>query len=327
MPSGWTSGTPRVVPAGPDPILLLRVPSSRCAMRPLFEKLSIPDGQSWTLLDRRLAEGIPFQWHYHREFELTLTLNSRGQRFVGDHVGAYDDGDLVLLGPNVPHTWASTGTLDDRAPHVALVMWFRSEWIEGLVASAPELAAVLPMLTASSRALRFSPATSAAVRPLIEDIGRLLPAKRLLRLLDILCMLAGDEAAMPLASPGAGHSTVSRENRPRVERVLDHIHVHYQERIRIDDLSDLAHLSASGLHRLFKRHTKQTISEYIAQLRIGRACQLLINTEQPIAHIAAAVGYDNLSHFNRQFRQARADTPRRFRQAFRQTIGRVVASR
>src|SRR3546814_8420016 len=71
------------------------------AMKPIFEKVPVPDGASWRLFDRRL-DAIPFEWHYHPEFELTLTLNSRGQRHVGDHIDIYDDGDLVLLGPNLP---------------------------------------------------------------------------------------------------------------------------------------------------------------------------------------------------------------------------------
>ena len=83
-------------------------------MRPLFEKVTVPEGASWAMLNRRLPDGIPFQWHYHPEFELTLTLNSRGQRYIGDSIANYDDGDLVLLGPNLPHTWCSSERLDAR---------------------------------------------------------------------------------------------------------------------------------------------------------------------------------------------------------------------
>ena len=78
-------------------------------MKPLLEKVMPPEGASWAWLDRQLDDAIPFQWHHHPEFELTLTLNSVGQRFIGDHIGDYDDGDLVLIGPNLPHTWASRG--------------------------------------------------------------------------------------------------------------------------------------------------------------------------------------------------------------------------
>src|SRR5688572_15167349 len=97
-------------------------------MRPLLEKIRPEPGASWAMLNRRLDAEIPFQWHHHPEYELTLTLNSRGQRFIGDHIGAYDDGDLVLVGPNLPHTWASREKIAEGEPHVALVMWFLPEW-------------------------------------------------------------------------------------------------------------------------------------------------------------------------------------------------------
>jgi AraC-like DNA-binding protein len=78
---------------------------------------------------------------------------------------------------------------------------------------------------------------------------------------------------------------------------------------RVELLAEVARLSASGLHRLFRRHTQMTILDYIAQLRIGRACQLWISTSRPIAHIAADAGYDNLSHFNRQFKSLKEISP------------------
>jgi len=68
-------------------------------MRPFLEHLQRPPEASWSMLNRRLDDAIPFQWHHHPELELTLTLNSVGQRFVGDHVGSYGHGDLVLVGP------------------------------------------------------------------------------------------------------------------------------------------------------------------------------------------------------------------------------------
>src|SRR5262245_946906 len=98
-------------------------------MKPFLEKLPPHSDTSWTMLNRRLDDGIPFQWHHHPEFELTLTLNSRGQRFIGDHVGTYEDGDLVLVGSNLPHTWSSNLKIDDGGPHVALVLWFSPEWV------------------------------------------------------------------------------------------------------------------------------------------------------------------------------------------------------
>ena len=147
-------------------------------MRPQFEKVTVPEGASWSLLDRRLDDGIPFQWHYHPEFELTLTLNSRGQRYVGDSVAAYDDGDLVLLGPNLPHTWCSAERIDGRHPHNALVMWFTEAWADGLTGSLAEMRGVAALLA------RASPTPAAASpsrkgRPRRSSRGsRRFPARR-----------------------------------------------------------------------------------------------------------------------------------------------------
>ena len=81
-------------------------------------------------------------------------------------------------------------------------------------------------------------------------------------------------------------------------------------------LADVAALSESGFHRLFRRHTRLTVSDYVAELRIGQACALLVNGSQPIRHIADEVGYGNLANFNRQFRALKNMTPRKFRQSF-----------
>lgn len=285
-------------------------------MRPLFEKVTVPEGASWALLDRKLADGIPFQWHYHPEFELTLTLNSRGQRYIGDAVSAYDDGDLVLLGPNLPHTWCSAEKIDACEPHHAIVMWFTEAWRESLTATLAEMRIVEPLLTSAGRGIVFSEAAAARARPIIEAIPADPPAARLLRLMQVLSLLAADADATPIASPSANRRQVDTPDRARIERVLDHIHTHYRERIEVDTLADVAALSASGFHRLFRRHTRLTLTRYVAELRIGQACALLVNSARPIAHIADDIGYANLANFNRQFLALKGLTPREFRKSF-----------
>ena len=96
--------------------------------------------------------------------------------------------------------------------------------------------------------------------------------------MEVLALLATDTEAEPIAGPAAARRQVATPDRARVERVLDHIHAHYRERISIEALADVAALSPSGFHRLFRRHTRLTVSDYVAELRIGQACALLVNT-------------------------------------------------
>ncbi|HTN63958.1 MAG TPA: AraC family transcriptional regulator [Devosia sp.] len=284
-------------------------------MKPFLERLQVADDASWAMLNRRLDDAIPFQWHHHPEYELTLTLNSRGQRFIGDHIGSYDDGDLVLIGPYLPHTWSSIAKTDPAQPHIALVMWFLPDWADHLTAKFPELRAIGAMLARAAAGLHFSTATATAARPLIETLIQRPPTERFLLLLQVLSLLAADRAATPLAAaiPNTAGPTAERT---RIDRVLDHIHQHFAGPITITALADIAALSPSGLHRTFLRHTSQTVSQYLIRLRIGRACALLSSTPLPIGQIAFDVGYDSLANFNRQFKALKQVTPRHYRQAF-----------
>ncbi|MEO6012429.1 MAG: AraC family transcriptional regulator [Devosia sp.] len=285
-------------------------------MRPYLEKLPIEPNASWSTLNRRLDGAIPFQWHHHPEFELTLTLNSRGQRFIGDHVGEYGEADLVLVGPNLPHTWSSSDKIDPAQPHRALVLWFRHEWADQLMGDLIEFQRVKALLARAHSGLQFSAPLGEQLQPQFEAIFTLPPAARLLSLLAILDRLADDDHAIPLASRTAPHSAPT-ESRERIDRILTHIHIHYAEGVSLDELADIAALSLSGLHRLFLKHTQTSISDYLTRLRIGDSCARLSGTDQPIQHIASAVGFNSLANFNRQFKRLRAMTPRQYRQRFR----------
>ncbi|MCB1444997.1 MAG: AraC family transcriptional regulator [Rhizobiaceae bacterium] len=266
------------------------------------------------MLERYLDESIPFAWHHHPEYELTLTLNSTGQRFVGDHVGDYSHGDLVLVGPNLPHTWSSRAKVNEAQPHVALVVWFRQSWIDGFIGGAVELNPIRRLFGRAAAGLSFGTDIGNALRERFESLFATDPATRLITVLGILLDLAERTHARTLSSvalPATGDS------RSRIDRVLRHLHQDYVRPVRIGRLAEIAALSESGLHRMFVKHTRTTVSAYVARLRIGEACARLSGTDQPIARIAADVGYDNLANFNRQFRALRGMTPRDYRSSFR----------
>ena len=282
-------------------------------MRPFLESLPWTEESSIALLDRRLDDEIPFQWHHHPEWELTLTLNSTGQRFIGDHVGNYGHGDLVLVAPNLPHTWVSHDRVEP-GPHRASVIWFRQDWIETLGGMA-EWRALTRLAENGQRGLAFSGDMAQMVAPRIQSILTQDPAERVVTLLGVLVDLADDQAT-PLASTPA-HRDPEGASRDRINRVLTHVHTHYTRPLPIDDLAQVAALSPSGLHRLFKRQMNRTISDYVMGLRVGAAAARLAGGDEPIAYIAADIGYGELANFNRQFRAAKGMSPRTYRARFR----------
>jgi AraC-like DNA-binding protein len=282
-------------------------------MKPYLEHIAASKEGSWTLFDRRLP-AIPFEWHYNSEYELTLTLNSRGQRFVGDNMAAYEDGDLVLIGPKIPHTWYSSEDCGRGPTHQALVLWFSEAFVQSLIQSYVELRPIKVLLESSTRAIEFSEGVRVKARSIICGMLGQTAEDRLPALLQLLLLLSRDRRARPLMSAAA--EAVPDATEERIGRVLSYLHEHYREQSAIGQLSRIATLSRSSLHRLFRQQTGMTTSDYVTQLRIGNACALLIQTERPISLIADDVGYRNLANFNRQFKRTKGQTPRQFRCAF-----------
>jgi AraC-like DNA-binding protein len=286
-------------------------------MRPSFEKVTVPAGASWTLFHRRLTS-FPFEWHYHPEYELTFTLNSLGQRYIGDHIAPYGDGDLALVGPNLPHTWQSARAIDPDAPHVAIVMWFTQGWVDQVLRPLPEFRATCRMLDASTRGLGFSAETAAEARTRILALLERDQTAQVIGLIDLLAMLARDDGPTMLTAPALAASAAADGEAERIAPVLSYLHARYSDpALSVGMLARRVHMSLSTLHRLFRRHTHMSVTDYVTQLRIGRASALLIGGDRPVAHIAEEAGYRNLANFHRQFKAMKGATPRAFRLAYR----------
>lgn len=279
-------------------------------MRARFEKIPTEANTSWTLLNRRLPEAIPFEWHHHPEYELTLTLNSRGHRYISNDVARYDDGDLVLVGPNVPHSWSSAELIDPAIPHIALVIWFSQAWAESLMQLFPEMAPTRALLAAARQALSFSDATSRALRPVIEAMVEQDASQRLISLLTVLNLLSRDISAQRIAVENARTHIVDDA---RIHRVLDYLHSHYAQPVGISELAQMACVSVSAFHRMFRKHTRCTALDYIVRLRIGHACALLMQGNLAVSAISERVGYTSQALFNRQFKAHKGITPSQFR--------------
>ena len=285
-------------------------------MKPQFERVTFPAGCSLRVYHRQVPE-IPFEWHHHPEYELTLTLNSRGWRFIGDHIGEYNTLDLVLVPPDMPHTWASTGSIDEQNPHTAIVIWFSGSWAQRLADTCLEYSALRKLLGRSETGLHFAPPAGEHMQNRLKELLSESPRLRLQAALETLIELAGTENFSPLGTPRltAGRPML-RDEPAQLNRILDLLHRRFREPLRVQDLCEAGNLSARSLHRFFLRHVGESVTSYLCRLRIGRACLMLAETDLPISVIALESGFANLANFNRQFRQTRQMTPKEFRSYF-----------
>nr|WP_283099754.1 AraC family transcriptional regulator [Pseudomonas sp. MWU12-2037] len=226
----------------------------------------------------------------------------------------YDDGDLVLIGPNVPHSWSSAELIDPTGPHIALVIWFSEAWVQALVKLCPEMGAVRALLVAARNALRFSDAASGELRPIIEAMVDQDATQRLISLLTVLNRLARDVHAEKIAPACSTQAFTAITEDARIHRALDYIHDHYASALSLSALAEMACVSVSAFHRMFRKHTRCTVLEYIVRLRVGHACALLMQGNVAVSIIAGRVGYSSQALFNRQFKAQKGMTPSEFRQ-------------
>lgn len=264
------------------------------------------------LVKRRNDPRFDFWWHFHPEYELNFIERSRGRRLVGDAIAEYDDGDLVLVGPGLPHTWFSDiDKTGERRRHQSIVVQFLPEFLGEGFLDRSELADVARLLKRAGRGLQFVGAVQERVGRQMRELTRLRGLRRLLGLLSILDDLSRAEAR-PLASAGYGPRLNDRNLR-RVNAVLTFVEEHFTERITQSDAARIAHLSPSAFSRFFHQTVGKGFNRHVNELRIGRACRLLIESDHPITAIALASGFTNLANFNRRFLEQKGMSPRAYR--------------
>lgn len=291
---------------------------AKCRMRAQFEDVRWTEHESFLVRAYDLSRfAVP--WHFHPEIELTLILEGSGDRCVGDHLESFTAGDLVLLGPNLPHYWHSHGPTDGsargRARARAIVVQLREESLGKRFFTLPETAAWLHLLERARQGLAFQAPVATTVAREMQALLKLEGTQRLLGLLKILQHLAeGLPEAHTLAGehymPDCDHRTAGR-----VQKVYRFIYAHLSEPISLDDVARAAGMSSAAFSRYCRRVTGRTLTRLLAELRVTQACKLLTDTDHSVSEIAFSSGFQSISNFNRVFHQLKGESPMCFRRS------------
>jgi AraC-like DNA-binding protein/mannose-6-phosphate isomerase-like protein (cupin superfamily) len=278
------------------------------------EKIAVPAYASFNYL-RYKTQQHHFHYHYHPEFELTLVIKGSGKRFVGDSIASYQAGDLVLVGHQLPHTWAS----DTPGPHESIVVHFSRNIFDGKLSLLPECREIEQMLERASQGLGFNAPCSRRVAILLKALQHKKGMQRLLLFLNVLQTMAENGGSL-LSNPG--FSTVfDVDGRERIDRVVSHLYAHPSEDFSLPKAAQLASMSVSAFSRFFKRCTGKSWVVFVTDFRIGIACRLLLASSKSVSEICFESGFKNLSNFNRKFLRLRSMSPMAFRDEFLRKSG------
>ncbi len=281
-------------------------------MTPDLEVVQIRPGESFAAW----SHGCPYRtvrWHFHPEYEVHLIAATSGHYFVGDFIGGFEPGNLVLTGPNLPHNWVSDIPEGTIIPLRCRFMQFSAVFIDEMMRLIPEFAVLGSLLELSRRGVLFSSKTSSELAPLMEKIMGAQGIRRIELFTMILGTLSRAQDTQRLASatylpdPSGYMST-------GINRALAYIRENLTQPFGESDLAAIAGLSTVAFSREFSRHTGMSLVQYVKRLRINLACQILMSSERPsITDVCLEVGFNNLSNFNRQFLAEKGMPPSQFR--------------
>lgn len=291
--------------------------------RPILEQVPLTPQSSFLVEEiRGSTYGTP--WHFHPEHQIMLVLKSKGYRIVGDSMEKLKPGDLVLVGANLPHVWHQEGSTnsarDGEFSVHAVVVRFTEDFLGTEFIQKPELEAVRHLLRRAGRGLKVLGKTRVDVTRRLLGMTKLAGMSRLLELLGALNEMAHSEELQPLSSANFDGSIMAGGN-SRMDRVLEHIHRNLSRDIDRSGVARRANLSEGAFSRFFKARTGRTLPQYVNELRIGRACLLLAETDRKVGDVAEECGFESLANFNRQFLKMTQKTPREWRKIFQYSAG------
>ena len=261
---------------------------------------------------------MDFPLHFHEDYELNLTLNVRGKRILGNLVEDFTEKDLVITTPNVLHCYKRDDAFLNTRCEVVVIQ-FPKELPSWGIFDTDQLRDIRNMLCQPAPGLKFSEETAEAVGERLLRLPTVEGFEGVQLFLDILHELAcADRTQVELI--GVQSSDSSFPHSRRINRIVQFVEKNYNRKISLEDVGEQVGMSASSVSRFFKKRTRHNFWDYLNGFRIDRAAQMMIETEHTISEISYACGFNNISNFNRVFRERIGTTPSDYRNKFKESI-------
>jgi len=263
---------------------------------------------------RCIAHGFPTplaRWHFHDEYELHLIVATSGKAFVGDWIGPFQPGHLVLCGPRLPHNWISLDLPEGGVAERDLVIQFPHEPLARAAQAIPELAEVMPLLERARHGIEFFGLSERAHAHWL-GVKRARGMRRFAAFCDFLADLAQctDYRLLSNVQMQGEDDDTGLE---RINAIVDRITGDVAKPLSAGDMAAELGMTESRFSRFFRRATGNSFTDFVNRIRVNRACQLLMETDRLVTHICYEVGFNNVANFNRRFLEIKGMTPTEFR--------------
>ena len=278
-----------------------------------YTKIDIPQERSFLVQDQQYEEYSVI--HVHKNYELNLIMSGGGKRIVGNSILPFENYDLILIGPDLPHSRELTAEAKNNPP-TCLILYISDTFINNCLNQITELEPVRNLFTRALSGIAFK---SDKIKDIAHDIKQLNELKGIDAFIAIINLLKTlteiDEQEVLSLTPELPISYYKDLNQIKI--IYDYVVHHVQDNITLDTASGLLNMAPGSFCRFFKKRTGKTFMQYVIDIRISIASKMLAGTEKPIAQICIECGYNNLANFNLYFKNTMKMTPSEYRKNFR----------
>ncbi|EAQ99851.1 AraC family transcriptional regulator [Maribacter sp. HTCC2170] len=285
--------------------------------KPTFESIEPNFGHSYLYQKFDASnENSDNIWHYHPEIELVYINGGAGKRRIGSHISYYTDGDLILIGGNLPHCGFTNKFTGNKSE---ILVQMKSDFLGETFFDIPEMKKIQNLLEVAKGGIAFSGKTKQVLGEQMEALDHQSDFERILSILHILNELALSSEFKVLNAEGFLLETEVKDN-DRINIIFNYVKNNFQEDIPLAEIADMVSMTVPSFCRYFKKVTNKTFVQFVNERRLVHASKLLTEQKMSISDVCFECGFNNFSHFNKSFKAFTGQNPSHYRKQLKTVL-------
>jgi len=284
---------------------------------PVLESVSPDVGSSFTCLRYSRNENIKTNfWHYHPEIELIFVFGGSGKRQIGSNISYFTDGDLILIGSNLPHCGM---TNENTKNEYEVVIQFSLDFLGSQFWKAPEMIRISSLLEKAKSGIVYGERVKKALKSRIDALTEASSLTKLMILVEILDKLSQTQD-YKILNASKYYLQTQKEDNDRISVIFNYVKDNFKEQIALETVAELSNMTVPSFCRYFKKITNKTFTQFVNEYRITHSLKLLAEQPMSITEVCFDSGFNNFSYFNKTFKEYTKKSPSQYRKEFSNVI-------